>query len=149
MLKTLVNRVMGTRFEREMKRLQPIVDEIKRHEERLSDVSEEDLKAQTPRFRELIHERTNELEEEIERIRDERRQSEDPVRREALTARLGEAEEELQETTEEVLDEILPEAFAVVREGAKRVLGQRHYEVQLVGGVILHSGSIAEMVTSM
>ena len=107
MLKTLVNRMMGTRFEREMKRLQPIVDEIKRHEELLADVSEEDLKAQTQRFRERIDGLTHELEEEIERIRDERRQSEDPVRREALTARLGEAEEELQESTEEVLDEIL------------------------------------------
>ncbi len=160
MLKTLVNRVMGTRFEREMKRLQPIVDEIKQHEERLAGVSEDDLKAQTPRFRELIHERTHELEEEIERIRDERRRSEDPVRREALTARLGEAEEELQETTEEVLNEILPEAFATVREACRRMLGSEisvtgrtmtwdmvPYDVQLIGGIVLHQGKIAEMAT--
>jgi preprotein translocase subunit SecA len=160
MLKTLVNRVMGTRFEREMKRLQPIVDEIKLHEERLAGVSEDDLKAQTPKFRELIHERTQGLEEEIERIRDERRQSEDPVRREALTARLGEAEEELQETTEEVLNEILPEAFATVREACRRMLGSEisvtghtmtwdmvPYDVQLIGGIVLHQGKIAEMAT--
>ena len=160
MLKTLVNRVMGTRFEREMKRLQPIVDEIKLHEERLVGVSEDDLKAQTPKFRELIHERTQGLEEEIERIRDERRQSEDPVRREALTARLGEAEEELQETTEEVLNEILPEAFATVREACRRMLGSEisvtgramtwdmvPYDVQLIGGIVLHQGKIAEMAT--
>ena len=160
MLKTLVNRVMGTRFEREMKRLQPIVDEIKLHEERLAGVSEDDLKAQTPRFRELIHERTHELEEEIERIRDERRRSEDPVRREALTARLGEAEEELQETTEGVLEEILPEAFATVREACRRMLGSEivvtgrtmtwdmvPYDVQLIGGIVLHQGKIAEMAT--
>ena len=67
MLKTLVNRVMGTRFEREMKRLQPIVDEIKRHEERLAELSDDEIKSQTPKFRALIHERTHELAEEIER----------------------------------------------------------------------------------
>jgi preprotein translocase subunit SecA len=47
----------------------------------------------------------------------------------------------------EPLDDLIPEAFATVREGAKRTLGQRHYDVQLVGGVVLHRGSIAEMKT--
>jgi preprotein translocase subunit SecA len=160
MLKTLVNRVMGTRFEREMKRLQPIVDDIKIHEERLAEFSDDEIKAQTPKFRELIHARTHELAEEIERIRDERRKSEDPVRREALTNRLGEAEEELKAATEEILDEILPEAFATVREAARRLIGSEiavtgnsmtwdmiPYDVQLIGGIVLHQGKIAEMAT--
>src|SRR3990172_4586096 len=47
----------------------------------------------------------------------------------------------------EMLDALLPEAFAVVREAAKRVLGQRHYDVQLIGGIVLHEGNIAEMKT--
>src|ERR1700742_3926483 len=47
----------------------------------------------------------------------------------------------------ETLDDLLPEAFAVVREGAKRTLGQRHFDVQLVGGMVLHQGKIAEMKT--
>ena len=47
----------------------------------------------------------------------------------------------------ESLDDILPEAFAVVREAAFRVLGQRHYDVQLIGGIVLHQGRIAEMKT--
>lgn len=47
----------------------------------------------------------------------------------------------------ETMDEILPEAFAVVREGAKRVLGQRHFDAQIMGGIILHRGKIAEMKT--
>ncbi|MFM7580496.1 MAG: preprotein translocase subunit SecA, partial [Microcystaceae cyanobacterium] len=51
------------------------------------------------------------------------------------------------EETEEILDEILPEAFAVVREAGKRVLGMRHFDVQLLGGIILHKGQIAEMKT--
>src|SRR5258705_3229405 len=47
----------------------------------------------------------------------------------------------------EALDDLLPEAFAVVREGAKRTLGQRHFDVQLIGGMVLHEGRIAEMKT--
>ena len=46
-----------------------------------------------------------------------------------------------------ILDEILPEAFAVVREASKRVLGMRHFDVQLIGGIVLHEGQIAEMKT--
>ncbi|MEK6253339.1 MAG: hypothetical protein N2B05_01455, partial [Gemmatimonadales bacterium] len=63
MLKGMVQKVVGTRFQREMKRLQPIVDDILRHEERLGEVSEEDLKAQTESFRERIRERTRKLED--------------------------------------------------------------------------------------
>jgi preprotein translocase subunit SecA len=48
---------------------------------------------------------------------------------------------------EEILDEILPEVFAIVREASKRTLGMRHFDVQLVGGMVLHAGSIAEMRT--
>jgi preprotein translocase subunit SecA len=62
-----------------------------------------------------------------------------------LQAKTGEFKKRLQEG--EFLDDILPEAFAVVREAAKRVLGMRHFDVQLVGGIVLHSGKIAEMKT--
>ena len=47
----------------------------------------------------------------------------------------------------ETLDDILPEAFAVVREASKRIIGERHFDVQLVGGIVLHQGKIAEMKT--
>ncbi|MDT8436073.1 MAG: preprotein translocase subunit SecA [Gemmatimonadota bacterium] len=160
MLKSLVNRVLGTRFEREMRKLQPIVDEIRRHEELLADWSEEELQAQTERFRERVRERTRELEEEIAGLREERRHSEEPGRRETLTMRIGEAEEELRAATEEVLDGILPEAFATVREACRRLMGREievtgnrttwdmvPYDVQLIGGIVLHQGKIAEMAT--
>ena len=77
MLKGMVQKVVGTRFQREMKRMQPTVDEIKRHEERLAGISEDELKAQTEVFRERIRERTRELEERIETLRDERRHTEE------------------------------------------------------------------------
>jgi len=79
-------------------------------------------------------ERINELEKEIQKLSDEQ-----------LTGKTGEFRQRLAQG--ETLDELLPEAFAVVREAAKRVLGQRHYDVQLIGGMVLHDGRIAEMKT--
>ena len=78
--------------------------------------------------------RINALEPEFEKLSDE-----------ALRAKTDEFKQRV--AAGESLDKILPEAFAVVREGAKRVLGMRHYDVQLIGGMVLHSGRIAEMRT--
>ncbi len=160
MLKGLVQKVVGTRFQREMKRMQPIVDEIKRHEELLTDVSEDELKARTEQFRARIRERTKKLEDEIESLREKRRQTEDSSKRADLSERIRQAEEEFQEATDEVLDELLPEAFATVREACRRMLGRDidvtghnmtwdmvPYDVQLIGGIVLHQGKIAEMAT--
>jgi preprotein translocase subunit SecA len=83
----------------------------------------------------------NLLEEEISPLSDEQ-----------LTAKTAEFREKLakarnRDEEQQILDEILPEAFAVVREAGKRVLGMRHFDVQLLGGIVLHSGQIAEMKT--
>lgn len=83
----------------------------------------------------------NILEEEIQSLSDEQ-----------LRAKTGEFKEKLakarnRDDENQILDEILPEAFAVVREGGKRVLGMRHFDVQMLGGIILHTGQIAEMKT--
>jgi len=79
-------------------------------------------------------ERINQFEPEMQKLSDEE-----------LGAKTVEFRERLEQ--EETLDDLLPEAFAVVREAAKRVLGQRHYDVQLIGGMVLHDGRIAEMKT--
>ena len=160
MLKGIVQKVVGTRFQREMKQLQPIVDEIKRHEEHLASVSEAELKAQTERFRERVRERTQGLEDEIEKLREDRQHTEDSSRRADLSERLSRAETEIQEATDEILDELLPEVFATVREACRRLLGREidvtghkmiwdmvPYDVQLIGGIVLHQGKIAEMAT--
>ncbi|WP_426662377.1 preprotein translocase subunit SecA [Rhodanobacter aciditrophus] len=78
--------------------------------------------------------RVNALEPEFEKLSDE-----------ALRGKTTEFKQRV--ATGETLDKLLPEAFAVVREGAKRVLGMRHYDVQLIGGMVLHQGKIAEMRT--
>ena len=79
--------------------------------------------------------------EQINRLEPELAQLSDA----ALRARTGEFKERLEKG--ETLDDLLPDAFATVREAAKRTLGQRHYDVQMVGGIVLHRGSISEMKT--
>src|SRR2546422_2119587 len=69
MLKRLVTKVVGTRFQRELKRIQPLVDAIHGHETRLKDLSDAELQAQTPTFRARIAERTGALAAEVERLR--------------------------------------------------------------------------------
>jgi len=160
MLKKVAKGVFGTRFQREMKRLSPIVKQIKEHEARLADVSEEALKGQTDAFRETIRSRIAETEEAIDGLREERKGTENPGQRASLTERIAGAEGELAETLQDVLDELLPEAFATVREACRRLMGATitvtgtemawemiPYDVQLIGGIVLHQGKIAEMAT--
>ena len=93
-----------TYSEKEVKRVMPIVAKINSLEEEISKLSDSELIAKTPYFKEQLK-------------------------------------------NGKTLDDILPEAFAVVREASKRVLGMRHFDVQLIGGIILHQGRIAEMKT--
>lgn len=92
------------------------------------------------KFQPLIAE-INLLEEDFKKLSDEE------LRGKTKEFRAKLAQAETYEETQEILDEILPEAFAVVREAAIRVLGMRHYDVQLLGGMVLHKGQIAEMKT--
>ena len=166
MLKGLLTGVFGTRHERERKRVQPIVDAINQEYERLQTVSEEELRSQTERFRERIREATGALEKRVEELKEQKKTTADAAEREQIDLELGGAdgrggvEGELRDATAEVLDEILPEAFATVREAARRLVGTTvtvterdqtwnmvHYDVQLMGGIQLHMGRIAEMAT--
>jgi preprotein translocase subunit SecA len=162
----MLSSVFGTRHERERKRVQPIVDAINDEYERLQSVSEEELKAQTEKFRERIREATGGLEARVAELKELKKTTSDAAEREQIDLELGGAdgrggvEGELREVTAEVLDEILPEAFATVREAARRLVGSTvsvtgheqtwnmvHYDVQLMGGIQLHMGRIAEMAT--
>jgi preprotein translocase subunit SecA len=100
----LLKKILGTRNDRELKRIQQYVEQVNALEEGIQKLSDEQLKAKTPEFKERF--------------------------------KGGES-----------LEELLPEAFAVCREASWRVLEMRHFDVQLVGGVALHEGKIAEMKT--
>jgi len=115
----LAAKVFGTSNERELKRIQPLVDEINALEPAMKQLSDEQLRSKTDEFRQRIRERVDAIEDADEK------------------------EQELKAA----LDEILPEAFAVVREAGWRVLQMRHFDVQLIGGVVLHQGKISEMKT--
>ena len=166
MLKKLFGAVFGTRHQREAKRVQPIVDEINTQGEQLRALSDVELQAQTAKFRAIIAERTADLTARIHELKDRKHAAPDAETREALELELtglnGQAgvEAAYRETLAEVLDEILPEAFATVREAARRLVGSTvqvtgqpmtwdmvHYDVQLIGGIQLHLGRIAEMAT--
>ena len=160
MLKSVIQALFGTRHQRELKRLQPIVAQINAEFERLQSLSEEELQGQTERFRAMIREATAEVEAELEELRGERRRSESAAERDALSERIAVAERRMNSMIEGVLDEILPEAFATVKEACRRMVGRQvevtgqmlawdmvPYDVQLIGGMILHQGKVAEMAT--
>jgi preprotein translocase subunit SecA len=115
----LLAKVFGTSNERAVKRLMPVVKQINDFESAMQTLSDEALRAKTAEFRQRIAAAIEGLEDADERIAAEKA---------ALTA-------------------ILPEAFAVVREAGKRAVQMRHFDVQLIGGMVLHSGKIAEMKT--
>ena len=103
-IKSIVEKIIGSYSDRELKRIYPIIDQIDGFEPSIQKLTDAELKAKTPEFK----------------------------------TRLADGE---------TLDDILPEAFAVVREASRRVLGMRHFRVQLIGGIVLHQGRISEMKT--
>jgi preprotein translocase subunit SecA len=104
MFGTLLRQVFGSKNDRELKRIQPLIEHINQHEAALTTLSLDALRAQTTLFRQRLEQGAP-------------------------------------------LDSVLPEAFAVAREVSKRLLNMRHFDVQLIGGIVLHEGKIAEMKT--
>jgi preprotein translocase subunit SecA len=153
-------KIFGTRFKREMKRISPTVTAIHRHEARLKALADAALQAQTAKLRSLVAERTGALAADVERLTKAKHDCPDAVERAALSDQLGQAEHALAKALQATLDDLLPEAFATVREACRRLLGTPvpvtghtlnwdmvPYDVQLIGGIVLHQGKIAEMAT--
>ncbi len=153
-------KLFGTRFDRELKRIQPIVDAIHAHEARLKDVGDAELQAQTAKFRGLLAERTGTLTAEVERLKQAKHDCPDATERAALGDQLAKAERAFVTALQDTLDALLPEAFATVREACRRLAASKvtvtaheltwdmvPYDVQLIGGIVLHQGKIAEMAT--
>jgi preprotein translocase subunit SecA len=118
-----LTKIFGTANERLIKRLMPMVALINALEDDTKKLTDDELRAKTVEFRERIAERLKEIPDDAEH-KDERKAAE-----------------------KEALDEVLPEAFAVVREAGWRSVQMRHFDVQLIGGMVLHSGKISEMKT--
>ncbi len=101
---SILEKVFGNYSQKEVKRLKPLLNKTLSYDEEYQKLSDEELKAKTPWFKERL-------------------------------------------ANGETLDDILPEAFATMREAASRVLGMKHFPVQVIGGIVLHQGRIAEMKT--
>ena len=104
MIDAILAKIFGTKHEREMKTLRPVIEAINALEPAMQALSDQELKYKTIEFKEKLAQGAT-------------------------------------------LDDILPEAFAAVRETGRRVLNMRHFDVQLIGGIVLHQGKIAEMKT--
>ncbi len=160
MLKTLVTKVIGTRFERELKRIQPVIDAIHEQEGRLASLSDQEIQGQTQKLRDVLQDRLGTLRAQLAEKRQARHDCADPDERDGLNREVSDLEAELKRQTAQALDDILPEAFATVREACRRLKGSKvvvmahemdwdmvPYDVQLIGGLVLHQGKIAEMAT--
>jgi len=142
LINQLLGKVFGTKNERVVKSLMPKVQAINALEPQMQKLTDAELRAKTDEFRQRIQERLSRVSKspqpEI---------SEPALEDEPDVDRQKQFEKQEYEALQEVLDEILVEAFAVVREAGRRVLNMRHFDVQLIGGMVLHQGTISEMKT--
>jgi preprotein translocase subunit SecA len=139
LINTLIGKVFGTKNERVVKSLMPQVQAINALEPQMQKLTDAELRAKTDEFRQRIQERLSRVASPA--ATDSETETEtDPDR----AKQFG---KDQYEALQEVLGEILVEAFAVVREAGRRVLNMRHFDVQLIGGMVQHQGMISEMKT--
>jgi preprotein translocase subunit SecA len=142
LINRLLGKVFGTKNERVIKSLMPKVQAINALEPEMQNLSDDELRARTDAFRLRIQERLSQVTKSPQVVPTEAAGEDEPDFDERK-----EFEKREYEALQEVLDEILVEAFAVVREASWRVLKMRHFDVQLIGGMVLHQGTISEMKT--
>ena len=160
MIRAAAKALLGSRHKREAKKLEPLVGRINELADELTGLSDDELKSRTDYFREVISSRVEDLRTEIAELRERKRVSKDGSDRESLSMSISDLESELNKAIERVLEEILPEAFAVVKDACRRLMGREFvvtgqklvwdmipYDVQLVGAIALHRGKVAEMAT--
>ncbi len=158
-MKTIIKQILGDKQKKDLKKLWPVVDEIKEEYEKIKDLTDDELRAKTEEFKNKIQEHTAGIRQQIEDLK-QQLQSDEDVDMRGIHEQIDELEEDLSDQYEEILDELLPEAFAVVKCTCEKLLGKSWtvagnkvtwdmvpYDVQLLGGVVLHQGKIAEMAT--
>ncbi len=148
MLKNLLAHLgVGDSSERELARLRPLVERINALEPEFQKMSDAELRALTEQFKRQVADKTQNARARLADSRQALDAEAEPDRRRALGQEVKKLEGELHKAEEAVLAEILPQAFAAVREAGRRTIGLRHFDVQLLGGMVLHYGKIAEMKT--
>jgi preprotein translocase subunit SecA len=193
-LNSVLKTFVGDKSQKDVKKMQPLVNEIRSFEAKLEGLSHDELRAKTAQFKAKIKEDRKSLDDQIEALKEEVTASTDIDKNEDIYAEIDKLKEEAYKVSEDTLNEILPEAFAVVKETAKRFANNTtlkvsaseydrelsgdndyvslegdnavwknswdaagkevtwdmiHYDVQLIGGIALHQGKIAEMQTKV
>ena len=183
---------VGDKSKKDLKLINPIIDKIHSFNQEVSNYSNDELRAETKNFKTKIHDATSNLHNEIDKIKSEIENQTDIIKKESLFSKIDKLNEEIYQISESCLQEILPKAFAVVKETASRFVNNKiisvkasdfdlkiaqtkdyveikkdlavwknnwdaagknivwdmiHYDVQLIGGVAMHQGKIAEMQT--
>jgi preprotein translocase subunit SecA len=171
MADNVLTKIFGSKHDRDVKKLRPLVEKINESFEQLQSLSDDELRGKTDEFRKRIKDRTVELDQQIDTLKEEfaniethglseEERAQVRSQREALLQQMKDIQKEIKRIEGEVLDEILPEAFAAVKETCRRLVGKKWdvsgiemewnmipYDVQLVGAIALHQGKITEMAT--
>jgi preprotein translocase subunit SecA len=156
----VLKKIFGGKHEKDVRLLRPIVDEINEHCAELEKLSDEQLQAKTAEFRGRIQEGVRQIEEKLLALRASLNDDLESGVRESIHDEIEQLEKERNDVTAEILDDILPEAYAVVKDACRRLVGASFdllgnkvvwdmvpFDVQLIGGMVLHDGKIAEMAT--
>ena len=158
----LITKVFGSKSEKDIKGIQPIVEKIKSYGPQMEKLSDDELKAKTEEFKQKLQDATAEVRSGIDEIKKRLDNIEDldPGENRRLAEELEKLEKEELDLIEDVLNDILPEAFAVLKDTCRRFVGKTWkvagdeitwnmipYDVQLVGAIVLHQGKVAEMKT--
>lgn len=160
MVSTLLKKIFGDKNVRAMKDLWPVVNEINQEFDKLKELSDDELREKTSEFKKLIQEETAELREKIEELKNNLQQIQSAEEKQSIYDEIENYSKQLDEKYEEILNDLLPQAFAVVKDTCRRLVGKSWeaagnkinwdmvpYDVQLIGGIVLHQGKIAEMAT--
>jgi preprotein translocase subunit SecA len=187
-----LKKVFGTKYEKDVQKYLPVVEQIIEHYESYASISNDELRNKTVEFRSRIAEYLKEIDDQITSLKEQSEKEEDLHEKEFLFQEIDQLKKNRNQSLEEILNELLPEAFAVIKETARRfkenseleltatdhdrdlaakksyvtIVGDKaiwknswsaagiqitwdmlHYDVQLIGGMVLHDGKIAEMAT--
>jgi preprotein translocase subunit SecA len=153
-----LEKLFGSKKDKDVQDLLPVVDQVNEFYAQLENLTDDQLRGKTDEFRARIKEVTGEIEDEIAQLRESLKQDIPHSERTEILDRLPQLEKELYDSTQGVLNDILPEAFAVVKEACRRLSTRPEtipgfripgvpFDVQLIGGMVLHHGKISEMAT--
>jgi preprotein translocase subunit SecA len=140
MLKFITQKIIGSQNERELKALKPLLEKINILEPEIQKLSDRGLREKAEGFRQRLREKAKTSEADLLELEVQLREAASVPEKNKLKVRQKRLRNEL-------FAEILPEAFACVREAGRRTVNMRHFDVQLIGGIVLHDGKIAEMAT--